>query len=113
MQDLVFPYTLPCSTLALWTPEWTAAVTTGVMVAGTRRVTLADAAQILGISKEAVRKRVSRGTLPSDMGEDGRRYVYLDTGADDGGDGEEKINVHNVNVDHRDELIAQLRDEVQ
>jgi hypothetical protein len=52
----------------------------------TRRVTMREAADILGVSKEAVRKRVIRGTLRSDMGEDGRRYVYLDTGADTGSD---------------------------
>ncbi len=51
----------------------------------TRRVTLRDAAMILGISKEAVRKRVQRGTLRSEMGADGRRYVYLDE-AKPGGD---------------------------
>jgi len=45
-------------------------------------VTLKEAADILGVSKEAVRKRVIRGTLRSDTGEDGRRYVYIDAGGD-------------------------------
>ncbi len=49
----------------------------------TRRLTLKEAAEILGVSKEAVRKRVIRGTLRSDMGGDGRRYVYLDVGGDE------------------------------
>ena len=49
----------------------------------TRRVTLKEAADILGVSKEAVRKRVIRDTLRSDMGEDGRRYVYLPAGGDE------------------------------
>src|SRR5215208_649088 len=49
----------------------------------TRRVTLREAADILGLSKEAVRKRVIRGTLRSDTGGDGRRYVYLDAGGDE------------------------------
>jgi transposase-like protein len=52
-------------------------------VAPTRRVTLREAADILGVSKEAIRKRVVRKTLRSDTGEDGRRYVYLDTGGDE------------------------------
>ncbi len=47
----------------------------------TRRVTMREPASLLGISKDAVRKRVGRGTLRSDAGEDGRRYVYLDAGA--------------------------------
>jgi len=42
-----------------------------------------EAADILGVSKEAVRKRVIRGTLRSDTEEDGRRYVYLDAGGDE------------------------------
>jgi excisionase family DNA binding protein len=46
-------------------------------------LTLKEAAEILGVSKEAVRKRVIRGTLRSDMGGDGRRYVYLDSGGDE------------------------------
>ena len=72
----------------------------------TRRVTLAEAAQVLGVSKEAIRKRVQRGTLPSDVGEDGRRYVYLDDVGDawppGGGD----------RHDPREELIATLRDQL-
>ena len=66
----------------------------------TRRVTMREAADILGVSKEAVRKRVIRGTLPSDTGEDGRRHVYLDVGR-------EEAPTH-----ERDALISQLRDEV-
>jgi hypothetical protein len=37
---------------------------------------------LLGVSKEAIRKRVVRGTLPSEVGEDGRRYVYIEAGRD-------------------------------
>ncbi len=46
------------------------------------RLTLRQAATRLGVSESAIRKRVERGTLRSDKGADGRRYVYLDTGAD-------------------------------
>jgi hypothetical protein len=46
------------------------------------RLTLRQAAARLGVSESAIRKRVERGKLRSDMGSDGRRYVYLDTGAD-------------------------------
>jgi hypothetical protein len=46
------------------------------------RLTLRRAAAALGVSESAIRKRVARGTLRSDMGPDGRRYVYLDTVAD-------------------------------
>jgi len=69
-------------------------------------VTLTKAAQVLGVSKEAVRKRVQRGTLPSDVGEDGRRYVYLD---DVGGVGRGGLH----GDDPRYELIATLRDQLE
>jgi hypothetical protein len=40
-------------------------------------VTVAEAAQHLGITKEAVRKRIHRGTLHSDRDEDGTVRVYV------------------------------------
>ncbi len=43
---------------------------------------LKEAAAVLGVSKDAVRQRVRRGTLRSDKGEDGRVYVYLDASVD-------------------------------
>ncbi len=86
----------------------------GVTVGQTRRLTLRDAAQVLGISKEAVRKRVKRGTLPSDVGEDGRRYVYLDAGGDAGGDaGPPRGGAVPGPYDPRDELIATLKEQLE
>ena len=41
------------------------------------RMTVADAAERLGITKEAVRKRISRRTLRSDKDPDGTVRVYL------------------------------------
>ena len=49
-------------------------------MAGTRRVTLRGASEELGVSIEAVRKRVKRGSIQSDKDPDGRVYVYLDAG---------------------------------
>jgi excisionase family DNA binding protein len=40
-----------------------------------RRVHLSEAAALLGVSKDAVRMRVKRGTLRSEKGGDGRVYV--------------------------------------
>jgi len=81
-----------------------------VTVGRTRRLTLRDAAQVLGISKEAVRKRVKRGTLPSDVGEDGRRYVYLDAGGDAGAP---RGGAVPGPYDPRDELIATLKEQLE
>lgn len=43
-----------------------------------RRLPVAEAAELLGVTPSAVRKRVERGTLASDKEEDGRLFVYLD-----------------------------------
>ena len=42
------------------------------------RLTVAEAAERLGVKEQAVRKRIARGTLRHAKGEDGRVYVYLD-----------------------------------
>jgi len=41
------------------------------------RVTVEQAARILGIKEESVRKRISRGKLRADKHEDGRLLVYV------------------------------------
>ena len=41
------------------------------------RVTVQEAAKLLGISPEAVRARIQRGTLPKDKDPDGTVYVRL------------------------------------
>ena len=75
----------------------------------TRRVTLREAAQALGISKEAVRKRIQRGTLPSDVGGDGRRHVYLD----DVGDAEPPGGDRGDRRDPREQLVAMLQEQLE
>ena|SRR5215210_6336534 len=66
------------------------------------RLTQREAAERLGISVEAIRKRVKRGTLQSDKGEDGRRYVYLPDAPDAGGPQPEP-----------DALTSELRDRLR
>ena len=41
------------------------------------RLTVAAAAEALGVSQDAVRKRIARGTIPQDRDASGRVYVYL------------------------------------
>src|SRR5215218_6349417 len=86
---------------------------------GTRRgtrLTQREAAERLGVSVEAIRKRVKRGTLLSDKGEDGRRYVYLDDAPDDAPDADrgraDEQGTH-VAEDRTAELIATLREQLQ
>jgi DNA-binding Lrp family transcriptional regulator len=75
---------------------------------GVDRLTIQEAARRLGISEGAVRKRVTRKTLQYDKEEDGRVYVYLDSGGRQRVDGGQDAGVDpNSNA-----LISQLRDEV-
>ena len=83
---------------------------TGADTGADTRMPLRRASAVLGVSESAIRKRVERGTLRSDKGPDGRRYVYLnvtdlgaDTMTDDGADGSAPHE--------RNALISQLRGE--
>jgi len=42
-----------------------------------RALTVAQAAEVLGVSQDAVRKRIRRGTIQSGRDESGRVYVYV------------------------------------
>jgi transposase-like protein len=77
----------------------------GVTDTGRDRVTVQEAARRLGVSEQAVRKRVKRGTLDHEKEEDGRVYVYLAAGVDDGQD--EAPNPHNY------ALISHMRGEIE
>ena len=50
---------------------------------GLDRVTVAEAARRLNVKEQAIRKRISRGTLQHDKDEDGRVYVYIASGPQD------------------------------
>jgi hypothetical protein len=52
-----------------------------------RCIHLSEAAEIMGVSKDAVRMRVKRGTLRSEKGEDGRVYVWVNVIPDADPDG--------------------------
>src|SRR5918994_189353 len=51
-----------------------------------KRYTVPEAAKVLGIGTDAVRKRIARDTIPHEKDAKGRVYVYLDTGHDEGHD---------------------------
>ena len=93
-------------------------MTAGPTRQGTRGLTLREAAEVLGITKEAARKRVKRGSLRSAKGADGTVYVYLPAGGDAGTDAAGDVDVDDVRDGHhdgdlRDHLIAELRAEVE
>jgi predicted DNA-binding transcriptional regulator AlpA len=72
-----------------------------------QRVTVPEAAELLGITAEAVRMRVKRGTLPSER-RSGRVFVLLGQGQPT-----EHTTERTELTDARDELIAELRSEVE
>jgi hypothetical protein len=68
------------------------------------RLTVAQAAERLGITQDAVRQRIRRDTIRYEKDDDGRVYVYLDTTHTD------HDAVHDT---VRDELVEELRDRVR
>jgi hypothetical protein len=87
----------------------TAGVTEGVMEGMTKkdtqrskRYTVPEAAKVLGIGTDAVRKRIARSTILHEKDADGRVYVYLDTGQDEGHDAQEPAP----------ELVESLREQI-
>ncbi len=73
-----------------------------------RRTTVAEAAEVLGISAEAVRGRIRRGTLPVER-EGGTVYVLLS----DPTTGDQPRTTDDQPTDRTDLLIAELRDRVR
>ena len=63
------------------------------------RVTVSEAAERLGVTPDAIRQRVRRGTIQHDKESDGRVYVYLDKS-------------HTPPQDAHDDLVDALRDQV-
>src|SRR5919206_3016226 len=74
---------------------------------GRQRLDLKEAAEALGVTSEAVRKRAKRGTLPSDTGPDGRMYVWVDARVDGGSD-----TGWTPPVSDKDAHISSLEDQV-
>ena len=77
------------------------------------RVTVEQAAHILGIKEESVRKRVSRGKLRSGKDEDGRLLVYVDgTGTVSEGYGDRSVTDGDEQPDLARELIEEMRSRI-
>ena len=71
---------------------------------GTLRVTIREAAARLGVTEAAFRKRIQRGSLGREMGQDGRVYVYLDLSQD---------TCHPEAQVHHDPLVEELLEELR
>ena len=72
------------------------------------RVTVAEAAERLGVKEQAIRKRIARGTLPHDKEHDGRVYVYIDA------ESEDEVQGSATRGDtHLEALVESLQDQVR
>ena len=77
------------------------------------RVTVQEAAQRLGISQDAVRQRIRRGSMRHDKDDKGRVYVYLDP------TNTRPTPVYDVpreavhDASRSNELVAELRNRIQ
>jgi hypothetical protein len=67
-----------------------------------KRYTVPEAAKVLGIGTDAVRKRIARDTIPHEKDDDGRVYVYLDAGHGEGHDSQRPSP----------ELVESLREQI-
>src|SRR5215218_3071437 len=70
-------------------------------------MTVAEAATALGISQDAVRKRIKRDSIRYEHAPGGRVYVYLDASQTEQDTGQGRVQ------DRTDELIATLREQLQ
>ena len=75
------------------------------------RLTVKQAAQTLGISQDAVRKRVARGTLASEKLPDGTVLVWLD--ADQDADEDNGFHPTQAHLDSLEKYIARLEAELE
>ena len=75
-----------------------------------RKLNVQDAAELLGISVDAVRMRARRGSLESEH-DNGRLYVWLDNNETGVNGGAERVRERVQNIAER-ELIDDLREQV-
>jgi hypothetical protein len=83
--------------------------------ASVERLSVGKAAQVLGVTRDAIHKRINRGSIEFERGDDGRLYVYVDTstlGLDSSTDtskGESKVE---SNVESN-ALISEMRGRIE
>ncbi len=74
-------------------------------------MTVKDAARLLGASQDAIRKRVSRGTLDAEKLPDGTVLVWVDTNPD--GSATSGVRPTQAHLDALESHIARLEAELQ
>ena len=82
------------------------------------KATVYEAAEVLGVTVDAIRKRIQRGTIPHERHEDGRVYVLLDEASklqDNRQDATGKVQDDRQTPyrTDRDQLVQSLQDQVE
>ena len=80
------------------------------------RASVYEAADLLGVTVDAIRKRIQRGTIPHQRDEDGRVWVLLDTASnlqDATTSRVPDVAEYAYPVEVRDELVVSLKDQVE
>ena len=75
-----------------------------------------DAAEVMGVTVDAIRKRISRGTIPYERDEQGRVWVLLDTDQDAASkvhDTDQPQSDTTALISAKDEMIAALREQLE
>jgi excisionase family DNA binding protein len=80
------------------------------------RLTVAQAAERLGVTQDAVRKRIARGTIRHDKDSEGRIVVYLDTferESDTDQDNRQDGTSNTTQYDGQDKYTRSLEDQIE
>ena len=83
---------------------------------GESRVSVYEAAEILGVTVDAIRKRITRDTIPHEKDDDGRVWVILDIDQDTTGhvrDTDRAQSDITALISAKDETIANLREQLE
>jgi DNA-binding LacI/PurR family transcriptional regulator len=75
------------------------------------RLSVAEAAEAMGVTRDAIHKRITRGTIEHEKGEDGRFYVYVDTSTE-GSDTSTDMSVDKSKVEALERLIDSQHDRI-
>jgi hypothetical protein len=72
------------------------------------RASVYQAAEVMGLTVDAIRKRITRGTIPHERDDDGRVWVILDTDQD----AASKVQDTDQPQSASDALISEMRDRI-
>jgi hypothetical protein len=76
------------------------------------KVTVYEAADILGVTVDALRKRIQRGTIPHERRDDGRVYVLLDASSTLQHEVQDGYQTSSSSAS-RDEMVESLQEQVR